>query len=72
MDRKRRRLVQALGAGSALGLAGCGGGSSSPSTPVNTPTPNQPDVPDQPDALPGVSFLHGVASGDPLADRVIL
>ncbi len=72
MDRKRRRLVQALGAGSTLALAGCGGGSSSSPAPVNTPTPNQPDVPDQPDALPGVSFLHGVASGDPLADRVIL
>ncbi|MED5390015.1 MAG: alkaline phosphatase D family protein [Pseudomonadota bacterium] len=73
MDRKRRRLVQALGAGSTLALAGCGGGSSSsPSSTRPTPTPNQPDVPDQPDALPGVAFLHGVASGDPLSDRVIL
>tara|TARA_Y100001934_G_C12332079_1_gene765640 strand:- start:21 stop:1745 length:1725 start_codon:yes stop_codon:yes gene_type:complete len=72
MDRKRRRLVQALGAGSTLALAGCGGGSSSSPPPANTPTPNQPDVPDLPDAPPGVSFLHGVASGDPLADRVIL
>ena len=75
MDRNRRRLVQALGAGSTLALAGCGGGSSSSPAPVNTPTPNQPnqpEVPDQPDALPTVSFLHGVASGDPLSDRVIL
>ena len=72
MDRKRRRLVQALGAGSTLALAGCGGGSSSSPTPVNTPTPNQPEVPDEPDALPTASFLHGVASGDPLSDRVIL
>ena len=72
MDHKRRRLVQALGAGSTLALAGCGGGSSSPTTSVNTPTPNQPEIPDQPDAPPAVSFVHGVASGDPLSDRVIL
>jgi len=70
MDRKRRTLVQALG---ALSLAGCGGGSSSSAAPpANTPTPSLPDEPDAPDALPGVSFLHGVASGDPLSDRVIL
>ena len=73
MDRKRRTLVQALGAGGALSLAGCGGGSSSSAAPpANTPTPSLPDEPDAPDALPGVSFLHGVASGDPLSDRVIL
>lgn len=73
MDRKRRTLVQALGASGALSLAGCGGGgSSSAAPPANTPTPSQPDEPDTPDALPGVSFLHGVASGDPLSDRVIL
>ncbi|MBQ26330.1 alkaline phosphatase D family protein [Alcanivorax sp.] len=73
MDRKRRTLVQALGAGGALSLAGCGGGSSSSAAPpANTPTPNLPDEPDAPDAPPGVSFLHGVASGDPLSDRVIL
>jgi len=73
MDRKRRTLVQALGVGGALSLAGCGGDSSSSAAPlVNTPTPSLPDEPDAPDALPGVSFLHGVASGDPLSDRVIL
>ncbi|WP_417214400.1 alkaline phosphatase D family protein [Alcanivorax sp.] len=73
MDRKRRTLVQALGASGVLSLAGCGGGgSSSAAPPANTPTPSQPDEPDTPDALPGVSFLHGVASGDPLSDRVIL
>ncbi|MGB2337819.1 MAG: alkaline phosphatase D family protein, partial [Alcanivorax sp.] len=73
MDRKRRTLVQALGASGALSLAGCGGGgSSSAAPPANTPTPNLPEEPDTPDALPGVSFLHGVASGDPLSDRVIL
>ena len=73
MDRKRRTLVQALGVRGALSLAGCGGDSSSSAAPlVNTPTPSLPDEPDAPDALPGVSFLHGVASGDPLSDRVIL
>ncbi len=75
MDSKRRVVIQALGAGGTLALAGCGGGSSSSvatnnsSTP--TPTPNLPE--EQPEtAAPKVSFVHGVASGDPLSDRVIL
>ncbi len=55
-DASRRQFVRgavALGAlGSSALLAGCGGGSDSPSI--------------------GVRFAQGVASGDPLADRVIL
>lgn len=55
-DAGRRQFVRgavALGAmGSSALLAGCGGGSDSPSI--------------------GVRFAQGVASGDPLADRVIL
>ena len=75
MDRIRRNLVQAIGAGTTLALAGCGGGSSSSTPVVNNPAPNvpaDPEPPGGPDALPSVTFLHGVASGDPLADRVIL
>jgi len=77
MDRKRRRLVQAMAVGSAATwVAGCGGGSSSSSAASPTGTPNTPDTPEtsNPDEprLPRVTFLHGVASGDPLADRVIL
>ena len=55
-DAGRRQFVRgavALGAmGSSALLAGCGGGSDSPSI--------------------GVRFAQGVASGDPLSDRVIL
>ncbi|MCG8393859.1 MAG: alkaline phosphatase D family protein [Pseudomonadales bacterium] len=73
MDSKRRRLVQAMGAGTTLALAGCGGGSSSSSPQAPTPTPNTPTDPQEPQTpLPRVSFEHGVASGDPLSDRVIL
>ncbi len=73
MDSKRRALVQALGAGSTLALAGCGGGSSSAPLAGNTPTPNQPEQPEEPaNPAPRVAFVHGVASGDPRSDRVIL
>ena len=57
----RRDLLRLLGAsGYSLALTGCGSESVSNETPQNTlPT--------------GVSpFLHGVASGDPIADSVIL
>ena len=73
MDKTRRVLVQALGAGSGLALAGCGGGGSANPAPANAsaPVPNVPDEQPQ-DAAPRVTFDHGVASGDPLSDRVIL
>lgn len=54
----RRHFIRGMAAGSAaLGLAACGGGGGN----------GDP-------AAPGgaASFRHGVASGDPLADRVIL
>ncbi|WP_035233266.1 alkaline phosphatase D family protein [Alcanivorax nanhaiticus] len=74
MDSKRRVVIQALGAGGTLALAGCGGSSSSSSAANNTsatPTPNLPD--EEPvGATPKVRFDHGVASGDPLSDRVML
>lgn len=74
MDSKRRVLVKALGAGGTLALAGCGGSSSSSAAPNNTPSVPTPNIPDEiPEtAVPVVSFVHGVASGDPLSDRVML
>ena len=77
MDRKRRRLVQAMAVGSAATwVAGCGGGSSSDSPPPSSAAPNQPETPETPapsePRMPRVDFAHGVASGDPLADRVML
>ena len=77
MDRKRRRLVQAMAVGSAATwVAGCGGGSSSDSPPPPSAAPNQPETPETPapsePRVPRVDFSHGVASGDPLANRVML
>lgn len=83
MDHRRRALVRALGAGSTLALAGCGGGSGGDGgVPAGNPgTPNQPTDPDtptppspepEPPVPPNVRFLHGVASGDPLSTQVIL
>ena len=74
MDSKRRVLVKALGAGGTLALAGCGGGSSSSAAPGNTPSTPTANLPDAlpVTAVPAVAFLHGVASGDPLSDRVML
>lgn len=77
MDRKRRRLVQAMAVGgAATWVAGCGGGGSSSTTAPSGGTANTPETPDSPTSpepsAPRVDFRHGVASGDPLADRVIL
>ncbi|MDX1804418.1 MAG: alkaline phosphatase D family protein [Alcanivorax sp.] len=72
MDRKRRHLVAALGVGSALTVAGCGGGSGSNNRAADNSATPDPADPVTPGSVPRAAFLHGVASGDPLADRVIL
>ena len=70
----RRQLLKSLGLGS-LALAGgallpaCGTRSEPPA--VANPLP-QPPVGEAPLAPASAEFLHGVASGDPLSDRVIL
>ena len=56
----RGAILYAMAVGSGIGLSACGGGGSSWDN--NTAIPN-----------PSVgAFVHGVASGDPLSDRVIL
>jgi alkaline phosphatase D len=64
IDTSRRQFIRdvALGTvavGGGLGLAGCGGSDDGPSETGA-------------DAGAGIEFKHGVASGDPLSDRVIL
>jgi alkaline phosphatase D len=62
---RRLFLKNLAAAGSAAGLSALGAcGSSSPGS---SPTPGAPTVPPG-----GLRFLHGVASGDPRVDRVIL
>jgi len=48
------------------GLAGCGSDDSA------TPDPAQPAAPAAPDPADNFSFLHGVASGDPKPDSIVL
>ncbi|WP_111658070.1 alkaline phosphatase D family protein [Isoalcanivorax indicus] len=59
MSVDRRLVLKGIAAVSATAVAGCGGSSS-------VAEPGAPRGGD------GVAFTHGVASGDPLADRVML
>ncbi|MEJ6005944.1 alkaline phosphatase D family protein [Paucibacter sp. AS339] len=68
-DFVRQSLAMVAGAGAALGtlgLSACGDSSAPPPAP---PPPAPPPSPPTPTTL---SFSHGVASGDPLQDRLIL
>ncbi|KAE8543938.1 alkaline phosphatase D family protein [Marinobacter nauticus] len=70
---KRRTFLMSSASFTTLALAGCGGGSSgssnSPLSPVTTPADENPETPSP---VERGTFLHGVASGDPLDDRLIL
>jgi alkaline phosphatase D len=73
----RRLALQGTSAAAALVAAGCESPSSSdagldaPS--VDAPRDTPPDVRTQPDAPPATGpFQHGVASGDPFADSVVI
>jgi alkaline phosphatase D len=72
-----RRSFLAVAAGAAAAAAGCGGETSSvpepsPSAPVVPPGSTvPPDLPPVP-RIGGSPFSLGVASGDPLPDRVVL
>lgn len=67
MDKRRRAVVKGLAAVSLTSLAGCGGGGESAGSNQATAGAIGPSEP-----LPKVAFRHGVASGDPLGDRVVL
>lgn len=70
MDKQRRAVVKGLAATSFTALTACGGSSSSSSRP--TSGADSGAVGGDTARVPAVAFNHGVASGDPLADRVIL
>lgn len=70
MDKQRRAVVKGLAAASLTALSACGDSSSKPAG-RNDVTDSTNPVADSQD-IPGVEFNHGVASGDPLSDRVIL
>lgn len=55
----------------STGLSGCGGGSSSRRS-ATMATPSSEAGGEPPEVDRQVAFLHGIASGDPLADAVIL
>ncbi|MGF2733593.1 alkaline phosphatase D family protein [Marinobacter sp. DUT-1] len=70
MDKQRRAVVKGLAATSFTALTACGGGNSS-----SSPSTGESDsgvVSGDSTRAPAVAFNHGVASGDPLPDRVIL
>ena len=72
MDKNRRRVVAGLAVATAGLATGCGGSSNSNPTPEPAPIVPPPAPEPQPEPTPRVSFNHGVASGDPLSDRVIM
>ncbi|MDK8463646.1 alkaline phosphatase D family protein [Marinobacter sp. SS13-12] len=70
MDKQRRAVVKGLAAASFTALSACGGSSSNPASTNDEPGSTTSAGDSQ--SIPGVEFNHGVASGDPLSDRVIL
>jgi alkaline phosphatase D len=74
----RRQFLQrtggaSLGALSLMGLPGCGSSAGVANGLDGRPEEGAPTpVTPAPDAVTAVQFLHGVASGDPRADRVVL
>lgn len=66
MNRQRRAVMKGLAAVSLTTLSGCGGDGG------NSASGQQAEAGTVSGTLPAVKFRHGVASGDPLGDRVIL
>ena len=75
-DSSRRFFVRGVaataGAASTLGLAACGGDDEVAASPAPAPAPVAVAPAPAPSPVSDVEFRHGVASGDPLADRVII
>ncbi|TNE93991.1 MAG: alkaline phosphatase [Gammaproteobacteria bacterium] len=71
MDRQRRAVVKGLAATSFTALTACGGSSTS-NTETGISTNDAGVVAGDNANFPQVAFNHGVASGDPLSDRVVL
>ncbi len=76
-DSSRRTFVRGaaatVGAASTLGLAACGGDDEVVATsPTPSPAPAAVAPAPAPAPVSDVEFRHGVASGDPLSDRVII
>lgn len=70
MTVKRRALIKGMGAAGLLGiLGGCG---RSPSTSAPPPSLLDDRLDEDFPLITALPFGHGVASGDPLADRVII
>ncbi|MDC0661475.1 alkaline phosphatase D family protein [Marinobacter sp. SS21] len=70
MDNRRRNVLKGLAAASlSTTLVACKGTADGRAGPGDN---SEPVVPGDPSAPVPVAFNHGVASGDPLADRVIL
>lgn len=69
MDKQRRVVLKGLAVTSFGALTACGGASGSGGT---TSVAGPGNVSGDSERSPAVAFNHGVASGDPLADRVIL
>ena len=74
----RRNFLRGLGAAGAGALAGCGNGNDAAPATNTLPPDTQPPGGNPPPAsfdfptITPLPFAHGVASGDPLADRVII
>lgn len=72
MDQRRRAVVQGMAAISTTALAGCGGGRDAAPAAGGPATRSSVSEAAAEGGVPRVSFDHGVASGDPQSDRVIL
>lgn len=74
MDQRRRAVVQGIAVATSTALAGCGGGGeTTPETSRSATTRDASVASQRADTpAPRVAFDHGVASGDPQSDRVML
>jgi alkaline phosphatase D len=72
MNKQRRVVLKGLAATSLGALTACGGGGSGSGAAARVSGPGNVAGDSNSQRVPAVAFNHGVASGDPLADRVVL